>query len=206
MTIDRRALLSAGAISAGAGLSVLAAAQTAAAAGTRDKKAGTGPAAPVKPALQPGSLEDQTEALQTAINDSAAAGQALHLPAGTFRSGALSLPANAKVIGASGLTVLQFTGGAAFVSAKDAAGIVLQDIVFDGGALPLDPEQSDGLLRFEGCAHLTLHRVEVRKALLNGISLTRCSGRISDCTITTASQHRCQRFRNHSQQYCRLRQ
>lgn len=191
MTLDRRALLSAGAISAGSGLSLLAAVQSALAAGVREKKADKQGAVSVvagKSNLQPGSLEDQTGALQAAIDGAAAAGQPLHLPAGTLRTGALNVPAKTKIMGANGLTVLQFTGGSSFVSAKDAAGITLQDMVFDGGALSLDPEHSDGALHFEGCAQLTLHRIEVRNALLNGISLARCSGRISDCTITTASQ------------------
>ncbi len=191
MTLDRRTLLSAGALSAGAGLGMLAAARPAAAAGTREMHAlepGTQPSHWQNSKLQPGSLEDQTEALQAALEDAAARRVPLYLPAGTLRSGPLTLLAGTKLIGAAGLSVLQFTGGATFVSAKDATGIYLQDLVFDGATLPLDPDQSDGLLRFEGCSELTLNRVEVRRSLLNGVSLEGCSGRISDCAIAKISQ------------------
>ena len=187
MTMDRRTLLS-----AGTGLGVIAATRPAlATAGPREAHAlepGAAPSTSLKSKLQPGSPSDQTTALQAAIDAAAARGQPLHLPAGALRTGALRLPANTKLIGASGLTVLEFTGGPSFLTAKDASGVTLQDIVFDGGLLPLDPEQSDALLRFEGCTALILQRVEVRRALLNGISLERCSGRISDCTVRGASQ------------------
>ena len=186
MTINRRALLS-----AGTGLSVMAAA-TQAVAGQRTAHAlQPGQAADQKPQkfkLEPGSLDDQTGALQAAIDQAAAHGVPLHLPAGTLRTGALRLPSGLKLIGASGLSVLQFTGGDQFIVAREASAITLQDIVFDGGLLPLDPEKSDGLLRFEGCSNLTLARIEIRKTLLNGLSLEGCSGRITDCKIMSAAQ------------------
>lgn len=183
MSMDRRTLLS-----VGAGLGVLAGAGSETIAGVRDVHA-LAPGAPVKKsALQPQSLDDQTGVLQAAINDAAGQGQPLHLPAGTIRTGPLQLANGSKLIGASGLTILQFIGGPSFITAKDAGTIALQDIIFDGGLLALDPEQSDGLLRFEGCQRIALNRIEVRGALLNGISLERCSGRIADCTITAASQ------------------
>lgn len=185
MTMDRRTVLS-----AGTGLGVLAAASQAV-AGPRSIHAlepGSPSSTPDKFKLDPGSLDDHTANLQAGIDEAASRGQPYHLPAGTLRTGPLRLPSGTKLIGASGLSVLQFTGGASFVSAKDAAGITLQDIVFDGGSLPLDPDKSDGLLRFEGCQGVSLLRIEVRKTLLNGISLEGCSGRITDCTVTSAAQ------------------
>jgi len=190
MTLDRRALLSAGALTAGTGFGVLAmtAAGAASAAGPREAQPSGKPARTFKYGLKPGSLDDQTAPLQAAIDAAAANGEPVMLPAGTLRTGPLRLPSGCKLTGAAGLSVLQFSGGAQFIFAKDAVGIVIEDIVFDGGTLPLDPDLSDGLLHFQDCAGLSLRRIEVRNALLNGMSLEGCSGRISDCTITTVSQ------------------
>ena len=186
MTMDRRTLLA-----AGTGLGLIATAAADAVAGPRTVHA-LEPGAPdrktVETKLQAGSDEDQTAALQAAIDGAALQGEPLHLPAGTLRTRSLNLPAGLKLTGANGLSVLQFIGGATFISARDASSLTLQDIVFDGAMLPLDAEQGDALVYLENCKNVTLLRVEVRHALLNGISLQGCSGRISDCTITTASQ------------------
>lgn len=186
MTIDRRTLLS-----AGTGLGVLAAVATDAAAGPRATHAiepGLQPGKASASKLAPGSLDDQTAILQAAIDEAAVNGEALYLPPGIIRTGALQLRAGTKLIGTHGLSVLQFAGGQTFITAKDATSITLQDVVFDGALLPLDPSEADGLLHFARCTNLNLRHVEVRRSLLNGITLEGCSGRIADCTVSGTSQ------------------
>ena len=146
------------------------------------------PAKGTKSKLVLDSLDDQTAVLQSMIDEAAANGEPLYLPAGVIHTGAIELPAHLKLIGACGLSVLQFAGGRSFVTAKNASAITLQDVVFDGAMLPLDPSEADGLLRFDGCANLEFRRIEVRRSLLNGITLEACSGRIADCTVSAASQ------------------
>lgn len=56
--------------------------------------------------VEPNSKADQTAALQRAIDERSAAGQAVILPAGTFRAGSLILPPVCSVVGVAGHTVV----------------------------------------------------------------------------------------------------
>ncbi len=100
----------------------------------------------------------------------------------------LELRPGTRIVGAYGKTTLEFTGGTAFITARDADGVGLEGLVLDGGLLPLDPGKADGLVTAVNCKALVIRNVEVRRGLLNGISLDRCSGRVTDCTITHISQ------------------
>src|SRR5688572_2025833 len=114
MPIDRRTLISTGLVSAGL-------ATAAAAAGPRDRaQASTSAASSV--ALAPEGDGDQTARLQAAIDDAARRGAPLMLAAGLFRVGQLTLRPNTRLIGAARQSVLEFTGGAAFVTAHEAPG------------------------------------------------------------------------------------
>ena len=63
--------------------------------------------------VRPNLPDDQTKALQRAIDDCARAQAPLALPPGTYRTGPLLLPNGAQVTGVHGASRLQFTGGAA---------------------------------------------------------------------------------------------
>jgi uncharacterized secreted repeat protein (TIGR03808 family) len=185
MTVDRRSILAAG-LGAAVGT-------TAAAAGPRAPDGAARATAPeatdfALPALEPNVELDQTEAMQSAIDVSASRGVPLLLPPGHFRLGRVELRPGTRLIGAHGKTTLEFTGGTAFITARDAEGIGLEGLVLDGGLLPLDPGKADGLVAAVNCKSLVIRNVEVRRGLLNGISLDRCSGRVTDCTITHISQ------------------
>jgi uncharacterized secreted repeat protein (TIGR03808 family) len=185
MTVDRRSILAAGL--------GLAAGTSAVAAGPRAPDADIG-SAPVEerdfpgPRLEPNTSEDQTEALQAAIDLSASRGAPLLLLPGHFRVGRLELRPGTRIIGAYGKTTLEFAGGASFITARDADGAGLEGLVLDGGLLPLDPGKADGLVAAVNCKSLLIRNIEVRRSLLNGISLHRCAGRVTDSTITHVSQ------------------
>ncbi len=185
MTVDRRSILAAGL--------GLAAGTTAAAAGPR-APAAEAVVTPVEqqdfpgPRLEPNAGDDQTEAVQAAIDLCASRGAPLLLLPGHFRVGRLELRPGTRIVGAYGKTTLEFTGGTAFITARDAEGVGLEGLVLDGGLLPLDPGKADGLVTAVDCKALVIRNVEVRRGLLNGISLDRCSGRVTDSTITHISQ------------------
>jgi uncharacterized secreted repeat protein (TIGR03808 family) len=185
MTVDRRSVLAAGL--------GLAAGTTAAAAGPRPPD-GAVAISPVEqqdfpgPRLEPNAGDDQTEAVQAAIDLCASRGAPLLLLPGHFRVGHLELRPGTRIVGAYGKTTLEFTGGTAFITARDADGIGLEGLVLDGGLLPLDPGKADGLITAVDCKAFVIRNVEVRRGLLNGISLDRCSGRVTDCTIAHISQ------------------
>jgi uncharacterized secreted repeat protein (TIGR03808 family) len=183
MHIDRRALLSTGLVSTGLVTAGIGAA--AITAGPREAAADSLPSAMT---LTPSDEAVQTEALQAAIDDAASRGVPLSLPVGRFRTGALELRPKSQILGASGQTVIEFAGGASFLTAKSADGVRLQGLVLDGALLALDAHRATGLIDFEDCSGVSLVGLEVRRGLLNGIALARCSGSISDCTVREMSQ------------------
>lgn len=179
MHLDRRALISTGVLSAGL------VATAGAAAGPRAEAKGNGP-----PALSiaPGDGADQTATLQAAIDQAAERGVPLMLAPGTFRVGALVLRANACLIGAQRQTTLEFSGGATFLSAREAPGVRLEGLVVDGNGLGIDAGLATGLIALDDCQDFRIADLEVRRGLLNGIALARSSGSVSDCTVREMSE------------------
>ena len=134
--------------------------------------------------LDPPSSADQTAALQAAIESAVAKHQVLHLPAGTFRCRTLGLPSGTRITGVPGATRILFTGSGAFLVASRAENLALDGLVIDGGGRPLDPQAADGLLTFSDCTALRLWGLTVMGSSMNGISLRRCSGEVSSCTVS----------------------
>src|SRR4051794_9376032 len=62
--------------------------------------------------VRPGRPDDQTQALQLAIDDAARAQVPLWLPPGIYRTGMLRLQSDTQLIGVRGATRLLFNGGA----------------------------------------------------------------------------------------------
>jgi len=104
MSLDRRRLFTAlaGAATAGAATPALALARGVAARPVTDA---------TTLGLRPNAPDDQSKALQRAIDQAAASGTVLHLPAGFYRAGALNLPAHAAVAGVAGMTRIVMAGG-----------------------------------------------------------------------------------------------
>ena len=87
--------------------------------------------------IRPGSPDDQTRLLQRAIDECARTAIPLALPPGVYRSGPLTLPDNAQVIGVRGATKIAFTGGAWLMASEGAGNLALTGLVLDGSGLPL---------------------------------------------------------------------
>ena len=183
MTIDRRALLSRGLV-AGAAIS---SATVAAVAGPRNAaRLQLDPALPGL-AITP-SLDNQSARLQAAIEATSAQGAALVLPAGTFRAAGVTLRPGTRIVGSGRSTVLEFSGGETFLSAENAAGISIENLTIDGANLGLDAASTTGLIHLRDCQNIVLRDIHIRRSLLNGLSLERCSGRVSDCSISDVAQ------------------
>ena len=84
--------------------------------------------------VRAGSADDQSAALQRAIDRAAAARVPLVLPPGVYRAGALKLPAGAQLIGMRGATRLVYGGGPSLVRAEHADNISLTGLTLDGMA------------------------------------------------------------------------
>src|SRR5215475_3089895 len=65
--------------------------------------------------LRPGSSEDQTRALQRALDETARTRSPLALPPGSYRVGDVKLPPGAQLVGARGATRLMLSIGASVI-------------------------------------------------------------------------------------------
>ena len=70
--------------------------------------------------VRPGSPDDQTRALQRAIDDAARASVPLALPPGIYRTGMLRLQNGTQLLGVRGATRLVFNGGASMLFGEGA--------------------------------------------------------------------------------------
>jgi uncharacterized secreted repeat protein (TIGR03808 family) len=135
--------------------------------------------------VRPGSSDDQTKALQLAINQAARAHTPLVLAAGVYLTGTLKLPSGANISGARGATQLVFNGDTALISSKRAGNISLSDLTFDGGNIELPAD--GGLLNFVAATGLRITGCTVSGARGHGMVLEKCDGEISKCTFTGAA-------------------
>src|ERR1043165_5622586 len=87
--------------------------------------------------VKPGSPDDQTRALQRAIDEAARAQVPLALLPGVYRTGLLRLQSGSQLIGVRGATKLMFTGGASMFSGEGASSIGLAKITLDGRGISL---------------------------------------------------------------------
>jgi uncharacterized secreted repeat protein (TIGR03808 family) len=107
--------------------------------------------------VRPGSPDDQTRAVQRAVDEAARAAMPLAFPPGIYRLGALKLPTNAQLVGVHGATTFSFAGTNAFISSQGAGNVAISDIVLDGNGIRL--AQRQGLIhivsgrdvRISGC-------------------------------------------------------
>src|ERR1700676_4317649 len=172
MDIDRRHLL---------GLGAIAAAAAAAGATARPARAATAPS-PIGTlgldaahfGLHPGSTEDQSRVLQSAIDAAARARAPLAIAPGMYRAGNLKLPAGAQLLGVRGATQIVLTEGPSLLAAAGADHITLSGLVLDGGKRPLG--NARGLVQLESCHAVRIVDCEILGSGGNGIRCVAVDG------------------------------
>ena len=140
----------------------------------------------IVPGLQPNVPDDQTALLQTAIDAAASKDVPLALPPGVYRVSDLRLRSGTRIIGAARTTTLQFAGGAAFITADKADGLVLQSLVIDGAFQTFNEERGEGLLNVANSKDIVIDDCEIRNSAKGGLSVLSCSGRVRNTTIADA--------------------
>ena len=135
--------------------------------------------------VRPGSTEDQTRALQRAIDEAARARMPLALPPGVYRSGMLHLPSGAQLIGVRGATRLVFTGGASLLLSEGADSIGLAGLGLDGGGIALPTRR--GLIHCLGGRDIRIRDCEIVASGGSGIWLEQVSGEVSNNIFTTVA-------------------
>ena len=132
--------------------------------------------------VHPGSPDDQTRALQRAIDEAARAQAPLVLPPGVYRTGALKLPAGAQIVGMRGATRLVFNGGASMFLGEGAGSVGLTGITLDGSGIPLPARR--GLIHCLSGRDIRITDCEISGSGGNAIWLEQVSGDVSGNIIT----------------------
>jgi uncharacterized secreted repeat protein (TIGR03808 family) len=135
--------------------------------------------------VRPGSPDDQTKALQRAIDEAARAQMPLALPPGVYRTGMLRLQSGTQLVGVRGATRLVFNGGASMVSSEGARSIGLANITLDGGGIPLPTRR--GLVHCLDGRDVRITDCEIAGSGGNGIWFENVSGDISGNIITKSA-------------------
>jgi uncharacterized secreted repeat protein (TIGR03808 family) len=135
--------------------------------------------------VRPGSPDDQTKALQRAIDDAAHAQVPLALPPGVYRTGMLHVQNGTQLVGVRGATKLLFSAGASILS-EGAGSIGLTGLTLDGGGVPLPARR--GLVHCIGGRDVRIVDCEISNSGGNGIWFENVSGEVSGNIIgNTAS-------------------
>lgn len=132
--------------------------------------------------VRPGSPDDQTKALQRAIDEAARAQVPLALPPGAYRTGMLRLQNGSQLVGVRGATKLVFNGGASMFQGEGTNSIGLSGITFDGSGIPLPTRR--GLVHCIGGRDIRIADCEIAGSGGNGIWFENVSGDISGNIIT----------------------
>ena len=133
--------------------------------------------------VRPGSPDDQTRALQRAIDEAARAQVPLALPPGVYRTGMLRLSSGTQLVGVRGATKLVFTGGASMFLGEGANSLGLTNITLDGSSIPLPTRR--GLVHCLGGRDIRIIDCEIAGSGGNGIWLENVSGDISGNILTS---------------------
>lgn len=137
--------------------------------------------------VRAGAPDDQSRALQRALDQAARTRAPLVLAPGVYRAGDLNLPAGAHLIGVRGATRLVLTHGPSLLSTEGGDSVTLSGITFEGGGQPLP--QNRGLVHFTAAKGLRIVDCTIIGTGANGIALERCDGSVSTNTITDAGDN-----------------
>jgi uncharacterized secreted repeat protein (TIGR03808 family) len=128
------------------------------------------------------SPDDQTRALQRAIDEAARARVPLALPPGIYRTGTLQLPDGAQLVGVRGATRLAYMGGEPLFESAGTNYLGLTGLTLDGGGIPLP--QRRGLVHCLGARDLRIADCEIVGSGASGIWLEKSGGVISGNVLT----------------------
>jgi uncharacterized secreted repeat protein (TIGR03808 family) len=134
--------------------------------------------------VKPNGVDDQSRALQEAINSAAGSRVPLFFPPGIYRAGDLSLPSGAQLVGVAGASRITLGFGASLIAASRAESIMLSGLTFDGGSRPL-PEKR-GLLTIRNTREFVMRDCTLTGAGGSALILEGVDGEISNNVFTGA--------------------
>jgi uncharacterized secreted repeat protein (TIGR03808 family) len=134
--------------------------------------------------VRPNGLDDQSRALQEAINAAAGSRVPLFFPPGVYRAGDLVLPSGTHIVGVPGASRILLGYGASLAASSRAEQIMLSGLTFDGASRPL-PEKR-GLLTIRNTREFIMRDCAVVSAGGTGIVLESVDGELANNIFTGA--------------------
>jgi len=129
-------------------------------------------------------IDDQSRALQEAINAAAGSRVPLFFPPGVYRAGDLVLPSGANLVGIAGASRITLGYGASLAASSRAEQVTLYGLTFEGNSRPL-PEQR-GLLTIRNTRAFVMRDCAVLSAGGTGLLLEGADGEVSNNVFTGA--------------------
>jgi uncharacterized secreted repeat protein (TIGR03808 family) len=136
--------------------------------------------------IRPGSPDDQSRALQRALEQAATSGAPLALPPGVYRAANLAMPAGTHLIGMRRAARLVLGNGDAILTSRSTDRVTLDGVVLDGGARPVP--NGGALLKLASVTNLRILDCDIRASGGAGLGLDQVEGEVRGCTITSAAE------------------
>lgn len=140
---------------------------------------------PPDPTPVANAADEQSSALQQAIDAAARDGRPLFLSPGRYEVSNLRLPERLSLVGVAGATRLVYGGGGVLMTAKGCRSLCLDGIVLDGSNRSL-ADDDGALVSLLDVEDLELSRVEILGSAGHGLALARCGGRLAGTKISGA--------------------
>jgi uncharacterized secreted repeat protein (TIGR03808 family) len=137
--------------------------------------------------VRPGAPDDQSRALQRAIDQAARTRAPLILAPSVYRAGDLKLPDGAQILGVRGATRLLLTRGPSLLSGEAGDHVTVFGLVLDGDGQPLS--QTRGLVHLVASKSVRISDCEFSRIGGNAIVLERCEGQFSSNSITGSADN-----------------
>jgi uncharacterized secreted repeat protein (TIGR03808 family) len=129
-------------------------------------------------------MDDQSRALQEAINAAAGSRVPLFFPPGVYRAGDLVLPSGAHLVGVPGASRLMLGFGASLMASSRAEQIMLSGLTFDGGSRPLPDKR--GLITIRNTREFVMRDCLFTNAGGTALVLEGAEGEIANNVFTGA--------------------
>jgi uncharacterized secreted repeat protein (TIGR03808 family) len=135
--------------------------------------------------VRSGAEEDQSKALQKAIDHAASRRLPLFLPPGRYKAAELKLSPGTQIYGMRGGSHLVLNRTAPLLYAEHAAAIALNGLTLDGDKVAL--RENGGLVEFSGGQAIRISDCELLRAAGNAVVLRECEAQVTGNAITDSA-------------------
>lgn len=135
--------------------------------------------------LLPNSADDQSPALQAAVDLCAALGQPLFLPAGTYLVANIRVPSGLVLQGIPGGSILTLAATGSILIADEVRSATIEDLKFDG----LAAMSENGLIGIRSSTQIRLSGLEMSGSTTNLIGIDDSEAEITGCSLYGADNN-----------------